>query len=100
MKEKYENSAWLRTQMHVDEHGIHRWRDSSQVPGKEILKRLNLSAEDTERHNTARDADLDAFAEAYRLRQAQRTPEQITEQRAEARAAYGPGVELVNIFTG
>jgi hypothetical protein len=30
----------------------------------------------------------------------QRTPEQIAEEQAAARAAHGPGVELVNIFTG
>jgi hypothetical protein len=36
----------------------------------------------------------------YQRRQALCTPEQIAEQRAEARAAHGPGVELVNIFTG
>ena len=36
----------------------------------------------------------------YRVAQQNRTPEQIAEQRAEARAAMGPGVEMVNIFTG
>ena len=100
MKEDYENPAWLKTQMSVDEHGIHRWRDCGQVPSKEILKRLNLSALDTERHNATRDADLDAFAAEYQRSQALRTPEEIAEQRAEARAAHGPGVELVNIFSG
>ena len=32
--------------------------------------------------------------------QQNRTPEQIAEQRAEARAAMGPGVKMVNILTG
>jgi hypothetical protein len=36
----------------------------------------------------------------YQRRQALRTTEQIAGQRAEARAAHGPGVELVNIFSG
>jgi len=100
MKEDYKNPVWLRTQMRVDEHGIHRWRDNNQIPDKGILNRLSLSAEETERHNAARDADLDAFAAEYQRSQALRTPKQIAEQRAEARAAHGPGVELVNIFTG
>ena len=39
---------------------------------------------------------LDEYAEA----QQNRTAEQIAEQRAEARAAMGPGVEMVNILTG
>jgi len=36
----------------------------------------------------------------YRVAQAQRTAEQIAEERWEARAAHGPGVEMVNIITG
>ncbi len=36
----------------------------------------------------------------YREAQRQRTPEQIAEERAEARAAMGPGVKMVNILTG
>ena len=37
---------------------------------------------------------------AYRQAQAERTPEQIAEERMEARAAMGPGVDMVNMFTG
>jgi maltooligosyltrehalose synthase len=36
----------------------------------------------------------------YRLAQAQRSQEQIDEERWEARAAMGPGVEMVNLVTG
>ena len=36
----------------------------------------------------------------YREAQQNRTPEQIAEERYEARAAMGPGVEMVNMFTG
>ena len=39
---------------------------------------------------------LKEYAEAQR----NRTAEEIAEQRAEARAAMGPGVEMVNMFTG
>ena len=38
--------------------------------------------------------------EVYRQAQATRTPEQIAEERFEARAAMGPGVDMVNMFTG
>ena len=38
--------------------------------------------------------------EEYRIAQQNRTPEQIAEERYEARAAHGPGVKLVNILTG
>lgn len=37
---------------------------------------------------------------SYRAAQARRTPEQIAEQRYEARAAFGPGQEIVNVLTG
>jgi hypothetical protein len=37
---------------------------------------------------------------SYRQAQARRTPEQIAEQRAEERAAFGPGVALVDVLTG
>jgi hypothetical protein len=86
--------------MRADEHSVHRWRDSGQVPCKEILKRLGLTQEELERNTAARDVDTDAFIAEYQRRQSERTPEQLAEERAEARAAHGPGVELVNIFTG
>lgn len=36
----------------------------------------------------------------YKEAMANRTPEQIAEERAMARAAFGEGVEITNIFTG
>lgn len=36
----------------------------------------------------------------YRRAQSQRTPEQIAEERAMARAAHGPGRRIINVFTG
>ena len=41
----------------------------------------------------------DFFAEYIKI-QANRTQEEINEQRAEARAAMGSGVEMINIITG
>lgn len=43
---------------------------------------------------------VDRVLSEYRANQARRTPEEIEQQRLEARAAHGPGVELVNIITG
>ena len=44
----------------------------------------------------ARERDLDAFLAAYR-----RNPPPVTdEMRFEARAAHGPGVELVDVISG
>ena len=48
----------------------------------------------------ARDRYLEPILREYREAMAQRTPEQVAEQRAEARAAMGTGVEMVNVLTG
>ena len=49
---------------------------------------------------TAREEYTQRTLAEYRVAQANRTAEQIAEERFEARAAMGPGVEMVNIFTG
>ena len=48
----------------------------------------------------ARDRHTQQFLAEYRQAMANRTAEQIAEERAEARAAMGPGVEMVNVVTG
>ena len=48
----------------------------------------------------ARDRYVQRTLAEYAVAQQNRTPEQIAEQRAEARAAMGPGVDMGNIFTG
>ena len=48
----------------------------------------------------ARDIHTTAFLAEYRTAQLNRSAEQIREERFEALAAMGPGVEMVNIVTG
>jgi len=48
----------------------------------------------------AREEYVERTMAEYRQAQANRTAEEIAEERFEARAAHGPGVEIVNIFTG
>ncbi len=50
--------------------------------------------------NEARAVYTERTLREYAVAQAQRTPEQVAEERAEARAAMGPGVDMVNMFTG
>ena len=47
-----------------------------------------------------RDEYVEQSLREYRRAQANRTPEQIREERLEALAAHGPGETIVNIFTG
>ena len=48
----------------------------------------------------AREIHTTAFLKEYTIAQKNRSAEQIREERWEARAAMGPGVEMVNIITG
>jgi hypothetical protein len=100
MKEDFDNPAYLKTQMRVDEQGIRRWKIGKQVPSKVFLERLGLTPEEIAAHAAACEADMDEFAAKYQRRQSERTPEEIAEEKAEALAAHGPGVEMVNVFTG
>ena len=65
------------------------------------LKDAGLVDETTvTRTAVAREIHTKAFLEEYKVAQLNRTAEQIAEERFEARAAMGPGVEMVNIITG
>ena len=48
----------------------------------------------------ARDIHTTAFLKEYTIAQKNRSAEQIREERWEALAAMGPGVEMVNVVTG
>ena len=49
---------------------------------------------------TARSINLQKNLGIYKQAQAERTPEEIAEERFEARAAMGAGVKMVNVVTG
>ena len=59
-----------------------------------------ISSITVEATRIARDKYVQRTLAEYAEAQQNRTAEQIAEQRAEARAAMGPGVEMVNILTG
>lgn len=51
-------------------------------------------------HAAAVEAETTAFLESYRKAMKRRSPAAVAAERAEARAAHGPGVTLVNVVTG
>ena len=59
-----------------------------------------ISSITVEATRIARDKYVQRTLAEYAEAQRNRTAEEIAEQRAEARAAMGPGVDMVNIFTG
>lgn len=84
------------------ENGIMTWDSNGRVPFDDMLRAAAELGENIDFDACAakRDADNAEFLKGYMKAQAERTPEQIAEERFEARAAMGPGVEMVNIFTG
>lgn len=78
--------------------GVVRWNTNKQVPPTDILDYWRWLGKpfDHAKSVAAREADLDAFFAEYRRNQQGPSDE----ERAEARAAHGPGVELVNVITG
>lgn len=85
------------------EAGVVRWTSNGRVaPGDcaEILRDHYGHPVDMAAHAIARDAEVSKSIAAYRRTQATRTPEQVAEWRAMARAAHGPGVRLIDVVTG
>jgi hypothetical protein len=82
--------------------GIVRWDSNSQVPPAEVLDEmleLRGITRDEHRHSTvSRKWETQAFLDAYRERMANHVPD--AEEMYEMRAAFGEGVEVVNVVTG
>lgn len=92
----------LKEEATIDAKGVIRWNSNGSVPPEDcvaLAAHIGLPINELA-CNEARDADFAAFMVEYRKRRANRTPEEIAEERAEARAAHGPGVTLVNVLTG
>ena len=84
--------------------GVYRWWSNDRVPFSDMLNDFRdlslLTQKDVLKSEEARNADNEVFFAEYREAQKHRSQEQIAEERFEARAAHGPGVELVNVITG
>jgi hypothetical protein len=80
----------------LDAQGVYRWKTNNSVPPEDILNNAGLDAPTLARCKAARSTDLDQFMAKYRKAQAGRQPS--AEERFEMRAAFGPGVEVVNVI--
>ena len=67
---------------------------------KELLEKGYINEITAEATNKAYKEYLADFFADYTKNQANRTQEEINEQRSEARAAMGSGVKMMNIITG
>lgn len=80
--------------------GVLRWNSNSAVPPEDCVA-LALwcgMKVDVWACNLARQRELDEFLAEYR--KIELSPEERAEHRAEARAAFGPGVAVVNVISG
>ena len=100
-------NKWTENQVHITSDGAVGWlmddgefRPLMSDALKELSDAGHIDQATVERTNKARAVYTERTLAEYRQAQLQRTPEQVAEQRAEARAAHGPGVKLVNVFTG
>ena len=84
--------------------GAIRWSSNGRCLPADCVRDLvaaNLITEATaERTTDMREIETLEFIQEYRAAQANRTPQQVAEERAMARGAMGAGVELINVFTG
>jgi len=86
------------------DNGVVRWKSNDRVPFEDMITDFAeagfISSESIELSKEARSTETSAFLKEYAAAQAARTPEQIAEEQFEVRAAFGTGVEVVNVFTG
>ena len=100
-------NKWNTNQVHIAEDGAVGWlmsdgefRPLMRDALKELSDAGHIDQATVERTNKARAVYTERTLREYAEAQRNRTPEQVAEERAEARAAHGPGVKLVNVFTG
>ena len=84
--------------------GVVLWKSNNRSPFEDMLTDFMeagfISQENVELSVAAKkEQDRIAIAE-YVKAQANRSEEEIAEERFEARAAFGPGQKIVNVFTG
>jgi len=83
----------------VDSNGIVRWKSNGSVPPQDVLDEWSRAGFffDNAASQKAREKDFRAFVSQYRKNKLDIPND---EQKAEMRAAFGPGVKVVNILTG
>jgi len=79
--------------------GVMRWQSNGQVPPADVVAfaaHVGFNV-DVEASRSARDEEFHRFAEQYRKARADGPSD---EERCEARATHGPGVEMVDVISG
>ena len=82
--------------------GILRWSENGNIPLKDYLLFADYLRFPFHLKRTlqALENEQEIAIEEYRNARANMTEEDLAEERLESRAAHGPGVVLVDVFTG
>jgi hypothetical protein len=100
MKAKMINNIEKHSKEIYVTNGVVRWKSNDQVPFDDMLTKLfengNILKQEVTKSNLIRQKEQTAFLESYR----KNYNGPSDEERFEARAAFGSGVELVNVITG
>lgn len=92
----------IQCNSYIGEGSVFTWLSNDRVPANDILElAAHIGIEFNMENSVAkREADQAAFLAEYIEGQANRSEEQLAEERFEMRAAFGEGETVVNIFTG
>jgi hypothetical protein len=82
---------------YTDDGKVWRWKSNDKVLMLETCEEYGVPC-DKVAQAAARSAELDKFFEEYRKQRKNHQPS--AEEQFEMEAAFGPGVEVVNIITG
>lgn len=98
----YDRYVKMYEETYIDKHGVLRWKTSNNVPPEELLllwkyerKRFDLDITLNGSNN-----DLKRVINESRKYEANMSDEARRERELEMRAAFGPGVDVVNVLTG
>ena len=95
---EYINNITSKEDAYQDDEGVWRWKSNDRVPFDDMLQDWAVSSSTMEKCRKARDNDNEKFIKEYRERMKDYVPS--NETLYEMRAAFGEGVEVVNVITG
>ena len=101
IEDAWGDRCWRGVRLEGD---VLRWASNGREPFDDMLRhwlsRGMITEVQREATNAARKISSEIAMREYAEARARRTPEQIAEERFEMMAAFGPGVEVVNVITG
>ena len=95
----------IATEAYTDAEGVVRWKSNDSVPPADILENAGLPEATVALSTRVRVNETAAFLAEYIKHEeefwtAPEYEDARREREAEMRAAFGPGEEVVNVFTG